>query len=282
MGAENLYSGFETIRRNNRTIYVNRAFRNHSLEQALLGGERQLQQQFELSRFESSKFARLYKFTARFGGVDRRVYFKQYIDRSAWDFIKHIFRRSRARRAFEASLMLAERGFQAPVVIAMGGCGSAFIKLENFIVTLEVEGAKPIYQFIADKPEQLTKEQRRRQRSLIRTFGRIVGRMHAGGIFHGDLRLGNVLARQNGGNWQFFFLDNERTRKFRQLPRCLRLKNLVQVNMYRTEGLTNTDRMRFFKAYLEENQEIEDNWKSWGAKLSLRTNLRLGRSKSIS
>ena len=270
-----MYSGFDKIRHNNRTIYINRAFRSDSLEQALLGGEKQLQEQFELSRLESSKSVRLYKFTVRFGDVYRQVYFKQYLDRSAWDVIKHIFRRSRARRAFEATLMLSERGFHTAVVIAMGEYKSAFIKRENFAVTLEIEHAKPIYQFIANRPEQLAKEQLVRQRNLIRTFGQTVGKMHAENIFHGDLRLGNILARYQEDAWQLFFLDNERTRKFRRLPARLRLKNLVQTNVHHMDWLSSSDRMRFFKAYLEENPKVALKRNIWTRKIISQSNKRL-------
>jgi hypothetical protein len=81
--------------------------------------------------------------------------------------------------------------------------------------------------------------------------------MHAKGIFHGDLRLGNILARQEKNRWRFFFLDNERTRKFYRLPARLRLKNLVQVNMPPPAYMSNTDRMRFFKEYWAQNEKAK-------------------------
>jgi hypothetical protein len=275
LDAENLHSGFDKIRRSNCTIYINRAFRSDSLEQALPWGEKELQRQFQLTRLGSSKFVRLYKFTLRFDGADRLIYFKQYLNRSAWDFIKHIFRASRARRAFEAALVLAERGFQTPIIIATGEFRYAFIGAENFLVTLGIEHAKPIYQFIASKQAELTKEQLRRERDLIRTFGRTVGKMHAAGIFHGDLRLGNVLAKQDNNGWRFFFLDNERTREFRRLPARLRLKNLVQVNMFCSNAITKIDRMRFFKSYLKENPDIRNNYKNLAKKVTAKTTDRL-------
>lgn len=142
-------------------------------------------------------------------------------------------------------------------------------------MTLEVEGAKPIYQFIANKPKELTEHQLRRERDLIRTFGRIVGKMHAAGIFHGDLRLGNILARYEQDNWQFFFLDNERTKKFHRLPARLRLKNLVQVNMWRSSAIFNTDRMRFFEAYISANPCVQKRYNRWAQKIIAKTNCRL-------
>ena len=273
-------SGFDKIRRNNCTLFVNKNFRNDNFEQALLAGEKELQEHYQLTPIRSSPFARVYKFSVSFGGFERKVYLKQYLYRSVWDFVKHLIRSSRARRAFKATLMLEKNGFEAPAVVAMGEWKSDFFNRSNFLVTLEAENTKPIYQFIPEGQENLTKEQLRAKRELIRAFGRTVSRMHAAGIFHGDLKLVNVLARQEKNGWRFFFIDNERTKKFYILPPWLRLKNLVQVNMHRTDGLTASDRMRFFKAYLGENLDIQNKYKSLARKVAAKTRDRL-RSRGL-
>ncbi len=268
-------SGFDKIRRNNCTLFINKNFRNDSLEQTLSAGEKTLQERYQLTTVFSSDTSRVHKFTVRFAGVERGIYFKQYLCRSVWDFIKHLVRPSRARRAFKATLMLEKNGFEVPAVVAMGECKSSFFDRGNFLVTLEVENAKQIYQFMPDNSESFTKEQLQDKRELIRVFGRTVGTMHARGIFHGDLKLVNVLARQERNGWRFFFIDNERTKKFYILPPWLRLKNLVQVNMDRSPCLTNSDRMRFFKAYLQETLLIARKGTEWAKKISTKTNRRL-------
>ena len=268
-------NNFDKIKRDNCTLFINKNFRNGNLEQALLAGEKTLQERYQLTPVLSSHSSRVCKFTASFDGMERWIYFKQYLCRSAWDFIKHLVRPSRAKRAFKATLILEKNGFEAPVVVAMGECKSSFLDRENFLATIEVEGARQIYQFIPDKLENFTKKQLQDKRELIRTFGRTIGRMHAAGIFHGDLRLGNVLARQEESGWRFSFIDNERTKKFHRLPRRLRLKNLVQLNMYPTRGLTNTDRMRFFNAYLSVNPCVQSRYDNWVQKVVAKTNLRL-------
>lgn len=260
-------------------MYINQNFRNSNLEQTLLAGEESLQRQYQLAAVRSSKFSRVYKFTARFNGIDRAIYFKQYLYRSGWDFVKHLFRAGRAKRAFKASLMLAENGFNTPCIIAMGESKSSFFHSENFLVTLGVEGAKPLFQLFHYSLKDLTTEQLRDKRKLIRAFGRTIGRMHAKGIFHGDLRLGNVLAKPTEAGWQFYFIDNERTKKFYKLPNHLRLKNLVQVNMFQV-SISHTDRLRFFKAYLEKNPHVRANWKYWAKKTLIKTSWRLRKRMS--
>ena len=142
----------------------------------------------------------------------------------------------------------------------------------------EVEEAQQLSLHLSNNCQNLTKKVIRNKRELIKAFGKTIGKMHALGIFHGDLRLGNILIRRIESGLQFFFLDNERTRKFSRLRGVLRLKNLVQVNMFR-KGISNTDRLRFFKAYLEENPAIARVRKSWAQKIIIKTDKRLTSKK---
>ena len=270
-------NGFDIIRRHNCTLFINKKFRNDELERALSTGEKALQEHYELTPVQSSVVSRVYKFTTNFDDKKRCVYFKQYLFRSSLDFIKHIICSSRAKRAFKATLMLEKNGFETPRVVAMGKHKSSFFDRGNFLVTIGLEGAKQIHQFIPDKLEDLSKEQLNDLRELIRTFGHIVGKLHAARIFHGDLRLGNVLVTRQKDGWHIFFIDNERTRKFRRLPSRLRLKNLVQANMLISECITKTDRMRFFKAYLSLNPLIQKRRAVWAKTIVSKTSRRLSR-----
>lgn len=246
-----------------------------------MAGEKELREHYQLTTIQSSKFARVYKLTVRFDDVDKGVYFKQYLCRSIWDFIKDFVRAGRAERAFKATEMLGENGFETSTIIARGESRYGLCHTTNFLVTLEIEDAKQIYQFIPDNMEDLTKEQLRSKRELIRAFGRTIGKMHAKGIFHGDLRLGNVLARQEKNGWRFFFLDNERTKKFYCLPARLRLKNLVQVNMFLSAAMSNTDRMRFLREYWAQNEKAKTKKVDLIEKVLKKTRRRLSKKEKF-
>jgi hypothetical protein len=184
-------------------------------------------------------------------------------------------RPSKAERAFKATLMLQENGFDTPAVVAMGKYKAGFLDRENFLATIEVEKAEQFYKLLPESARGLTAEQLQSNRDLIRVFGKTVGKMHAARIFHGDLKLVNVLVRQENNRWRLFFIDNERTKQFHRLPVWLRLKNLVQLNIDRSDALTNTDRMRFFKSYLRENPSIARKRNQWVKKIIRKTNRRL-------
>jgi tRNA A-37 threonylcarbamoyl transferase component Bud32 len=225
-------------------------------------------------RVPSSDYTRVFKCNISFDGVAHQLYLKKYLCRSTLDFVKHLFRPSRAKRAFNATLMLHENGFDAPAVIGLfEHCFGPFCT-NNLLLTDEVENSKSMPQLLTDICQNSGGDTFVRRRALIEAFGRTIGQMHAEGIFHGDLRLGNVLVVGEEQKWRFFFIDNERTKKFYRLPDKLRLKNLVQINMFRF-GITNTDRLRFFKTYLRENPSVAKNRQGLAKRILSRTSFRL-------
>ena len=226
-------------------------------------------------RVSSSRFSRVYRCRIGFFGTVHNLYLKQYLHRSAWDILKHLFRPSRAERAFKASLMLIRNGLLSPKVIAVGELKYGLLCTRTFLVTREVDNARSVCDLLADDLCGDNHNIGAQKRSFICEFAHVVGRMHAVGIFHGDLRLGNVLARKVDGGWEFFFLDNERTRKVAYLPLHLRIKNLVQISMLRAEAITNTDRLLFARVYFRHNPVSSAVQKAWIRRVVSKTNKRL-------
>lgn len=201
-------------------------------------------------RIAASKFARVYKGAINFKDRKYNVYIKQYLCRSPVDFLKHLVRLSRAERSFNAAMMLAEHGLSSPEVIVMGCLRFGPVTFKNFLITSDLENAKPVYILLTESLNNTDK------RAFLAALGTTIGKMHAANIFHGDLRPGNVLAERKDDKWQFHFLDNERTRKFQSLPDRRRLKNLTQINMLANTILAKTDRMRFYKSYIKQTPNL--------------------------
>jgi tRNA A-37 threonylcarbamoyl transferase component Bud32 len=265
---------FDIIRQNNKKLYINKSFRNTSFEQALLIGKEYLQKHFKLTAVTSSHFCRVYKLVVRFNNVDTCLYLKEHLSRGILDTIKHIIRPGRAERAFDASLMLQSNGFDAPIVIALLERRLGLFRTGGVLITKEVENAEPILKSLTDSCPNRDSALDRRH-NLIAGFGQTIGQMHADGIFHGDLRAGNIMVRDEKNNWRFFFLDNERTRKFQKLSARLRVKNLVQLQISSTTIIGNTDRMRFYKRYLVENTMSRMEGKKLAKKVFKKTIRRL-------
>ena len=228
----------------------------------------------------ASEFARTYKCSVGLNGRTEIVYIKHYLHRSWVDFAKHLFRKGRARRAFDASLMLQRNHLNAPEIIALGRSGFASIVSKSFLITKEVENGKAIYQCLIDDLRCPGDHPPHVRHRFVRQLGNTIGRMHAAGIFHGDLRPGNVFARLQDENWEFFLLDNERTKKLFWLPPFLRIKNLVQINMLPFD-VSHTDRMRFFNEYLKHNPQLKTKQKSLINRVMAKTNHRLKKYSNL-
>lgn len=271
---------FNDVRIGDWAIRIHKDFPKDSITNLLSAGDSHGGSQVRFSKVPSSDYASVFKCHISSNGTDMPVYIKRYLSRSKLDFAKHLSRASRARRAFEASLMLQENGFDAPAVIGLFERRVGFSDIDNVLVTREVENATPLFQLLRDVCRCSDAEALTDKRVLIRAFAQTIGQMHDRGIFHGDLRLGNVLAVKECQRWRFYFIDNERTKKFHQLPARLRLKNLVQINMF-FDGISNTDRLRFFKPYLEANPGIQSHASAWAKKITAKTSRRLEKKYSF-
>ena len=258
----------------NWIILIRKNFPKHDIRNMVAENDLSAEDQGQFVKVPSSDYTSVFKCNVSLDGVALPLYLKKYLCRSTLDFVKHLFRPSRAKRAFNATLMLHKNGFDAPAVMGLfEHCNGPFCT-NNLLLTEGIENSRPMPQLLTDFCQSSGGDASIDKRALIEAFGGIIGKMHAKGIFHGDLRLGNVLVVREGQKWRFFFIDNERTKKFYHLPNRLRLKNLVQINMFRS-GITNTDRMRFLKAYLKHNPAVANNRQRWAVRILRKTSWRL-------
>jgi len=272
--SKKLPDGFVKMRMDNWIILIRKDFPKHDIRNMVAENDSSADDQDHFVRVTSSKYTCVYKCNVSLEGVARPLYLKKYLCRSALDFVKHLFRPSRAKRAFNATLMLHKNGFDAPAVMGLFEQRTGPFCINNLLLTEGIENSKSMSQLLTDICQNSGGDTFIDKRALIEAFGMTIGQMHAEGIFHGDLRLGNVLVVSQERKWRFYFIDNERTKKFYNLPDRLRLKNLVQINMFRS-GITNTNRLRFFKAYMEHNPAVADNRQGWAEKILKRTSWRL-------
>ncbi len=172
------------------------------------------------------------------------AYYKEFLGRSCFERFKSLFRGSRCHRARVQGEILRQKGFHSPAILCWGKEGR-----RHFMVT-EGISACGLGDFITTiwKPP-LSREELRTKRRLIKKLGEEIGRLHKEGICHGDLRLNNILVQQTENEIYFYFIYNERNRRFTKIPKRLIKKNLIQVNMIFPPHVTLQDRLRFFRAY---------------------------------
>lgn len=269
------HTRFEKIRISDWTMHLSSDFPKASIDSLFRPADQVDGVRGPFNKVNASDYARVFSCSVGFYGRCGNLYVKQFLYRSIWDFVKHLFRASRAKRAFLGSLILAEQGFLVAETVAFGERRFGPVCSSSFLITRELAGAEDLYCFFDGKRQGISLDSPVSKRRFIKAFGETVGRMHGSGIFHGDLRAGNIFVKRIGGGWQFFFLDNERTRRFSVLPNRLQFKNLVQLNMLQSENISITDRMRFFKAYLSQNGDVLGRWKELSRRIIVKTHRRL-------
>ena len=213
-----------------------------------------------LQRVASSGNARVFKGSISVDHSPANVFIKQYLFRSFWDFVKHLLRSSRAKRAFQASLMLRKYGHKAPMPLMLCEKKIGPCRTMSILVTQEAPGAMQLRRLLALLSRDKSKESLRKKRRLIREFAISIGKMHSQGIVHGDTRLGNVLVGNENEHFTFWFIDNESTRCFTSAGLKQIRKNLVQINI--RAKVSRTDKMRFMHSYARHRKLSEDETKA--------------------
>ena len=224
----------------------------------------------------SSGNARVFFTTLCLKNKPAGVYVKHYLFRSIVDFLKHLFRSSRGKRAFKASLMLRQHEFNAPEPVTLMQKKTGPFFTQSTLISKAAPCSASLSSYLKNISEEKRDSLPVLKRDLLTQFGSTIGRMHSKGIIHGDLRLSNVLTQKCEDKILFWFIDNERTRQFKSVPLRLVRKNLVQINMFRT-NITNTDRMRFMKAYAHARGLSKEETRKIVRLVTDRTSLRLSK-----
>ena len=189
-----------------------------------------------------------------------------------------VFRKSRAFRAVEGGAVLLRNGFLTPLIIAQGEIRKGLSVGENFMITEWIEDCFSTYAYLKICSAGPKDDSMQGKRDFLQALGRLVGKLHGTGVFHGDLRPGNILIKELNEGQRFYFIDNERNRFFPNgLPLELRERNLAQINTTIMPVVTRTDRMRFFRAYLNENPEVESIAKELMRRVFLKTRKKLSK-----
>lgn len=202
---------------------------------------------FEVSGWEkvqSAATAVVVRKDAEYGGL----YCKIFLPRNRLEKIKRVMRAGRGERAVKNEYMMRAAGFRVPETICWDRQGE-----NDYTVSREVEGIKMVSWL------DMKGHDRKYRRMVLKRLGETVGDLHMAGFSHGDLRLNNIIIQEDGKEPRFFFLDNERTRLYRKIPRKEIIKNLRQINTDAVLRLTNTDRLRIFKAYKEASGGFKRN-----------------------
>jgi hypothetical protein len=180
-----------------------------------------------------------------------QLYFKEFRTRSPAAALRAQVKGSRATRARVNAEALLQAGIDAPHNVLWGQLPGG----GEYLFTVAAPG-ESIQRWLCETLAERDSEQLRLRRQLLNALGTFIGRVHATGFIHGELRPDNVLAALAKDQFRFTLMNNEDNTQRIPTPGKLLLRNLVQLNMLPLSALGRTDRMRFLRAWRRQMRDL--------------------------
>jgi tRNA A-37 threonylcarbamoyl transferase component Bud32 len=203
-----------------------------------------------------------------FKGIKKKVVVKHVVYSRVFFFslrglkfiLIRIFLGTRGRRAWIAGNGFAVRGIPTPQPIALVERKFFGFTRDDILLTEYIDDSLSVNDYISKhfsneyNPTEspLLKEGMgvKKKRLFIEELARLVRSFHDTGIYHSDLSGRNIIVREGQpGHWEMYIIDLDAVSLWKKLTLRRRLKDLARINNVCPDCITNTDRMRFFKAY---------------------------------
>lgn len=172
-------------------------------------------------------------------------YVKQYRAVGLRNRLREVMRSTKAKSEFDRAAALTGRGIAVPRPLCWGILGNRFAPQASFLISETVNDARHLTEVLTD----LTPT---RRHQLSTALGQYLATLHAAGVIHHDLHPGNILVRwPPGGEPQFILIDLHEVHLGRPLSWRQRRENLCVFNRYFILRASRTDRLRFWRAYVQ-------------------------------
>ena len=199
-------------------------------------------------------------------GENRKVYLKRY-NAFSWRYrLVSLFATSGAFRSWQGADILMKAGLHTASPTAAVEFRSWGMLVKSFYLSEEIPEAKPIDDYwLSDLLPAKGAEGVRQRKQFIKELAGLFRSLHAAAIYHNDLKDANILLRGDGhqGFGSFYLLDLEGIRKYRQLSRHHRLKNLVQLTRTMGTHVRPAEKLYFLKFYLGEAYLDRNTRRRW-------------------
>ncbi|MDE6451005.1 MAG: lipopolysaccharide kinase InaA family protein [Odoribacter sp.] len=116
--------------------------------------------------------------------------------------IYHLFRTTKAQRAYEYAFRLKEAGFNTPEPVAFIITRQRGLLGKCYFISLQVDYPRRFYEFGTEPLEG--------KEHIVRDFGLFTAQLHNAGIYHKDYSPGNILFDTRKGKTEFCLVDINR------------------------------------------------------------------------
>ncbi len=192
-----------------------------------------------------------------------RVAYQRYRPRNRWKAFWGIFRRSRALRGWRLGHALLLRGIATARPLAVCDVRRPWHRRQSYLATEWIDGAENLHQYGWRLAGENPPQRLRRAARCAESLGRLIGRMHAWGITHGDLKAANLLVVERGEDIQTYLIDAEDVRIARRLTLRRRARDLARLATSITAHpwVSQTILRRFLRSYVRQFPPGSIAWK---------------------
>lgn len=187
-------------------------------------------------------------------GLD--IHLKHYPLTDTRSWLRQLIRPSKARSEYQLTLAVAERNVATLEPLAFGECGSTI--QASYLITRTVPHVHSLDQFMEQTLLQLPLARQTQTRQVLaEELGIFVARMHHAGITHKDLHPGNLLVRLDEFDCpRLYLIDLHALHIGGALSWSASRDNLVLFNRWFILRAERSDRMRFFKSYVQARKSL--------------------------
>ena len=185
---------------------------------------------------------------------EKRICVKQFRYPCFQGRFKERFRRSKGLKSWIAGNGLRIRGILVPEALAFVEIRDGLGLKESFFLMGTSDSGQEMDRYILKGFKNLQEK-----RLFIKAFAQWFSHFHKLNLYHKDMKTCNILVSKSGGAWDFHLLDLEDVRLDEKVGEKRLFKNLLQLNTSIPKTITRTDRLRFFKEYIQHQPVIRDD-----------------------
>lgn len=191
---------------------------------------------------------------------ERALYIKRHGPAPWKEYVKPLLRLTLpvlgARAEWNAMIRFHAVGIPTMTPVALGESGRL-----SFVVTEAIEGCTKLSHWMETHRNGQGDRHDPRDRELVDAVARLARTMHGHGMHHQDFYLTHLLAPRRAADGTpdppLYIIDLGRVRRFKRRPQRWIVKDLAQLN-YSAGRLTQTERFRFLRAYLDRPLQRRD------------------------
>jgi len=210
-----------------------------------------------------------------------RVIYKCFRVGSMWDSLANHFRRSPCLRSWQNGHAFLDCLLPTPRPIAVWHRRRFALCREGYLITERIPKAEDLHQFL-QRLQTLPQPQRsRRLWEALDELGRQIRCLHERGWAHRDLKATNILIR-NEDTIRVWFIDLVGAWRPWRLRDSRRQKDVARLNASTlfSQQLSQTDRLRFLRAYMNWNLHGKRGWKGWWRAIANHTAAKVRRNRN--